>query len=150
MKTNEQKLLQLLKIAVENGFDFKEKCGYLINSNLTNEELFKNHKLTSGDNMKVYLGTEYTLVASFNIDYLVCWFEPNEVSFIEALCNADEYAISFIVNKQAIQEKDNSWLMSEYYEQLILLWSWDNELKRIRPTSERLDWLFKTFSHLLT
>lgn len=125
MKTNEEKLKQLLQIAVENGW----KRTVNIGNNFKIDE-----KYAEMDN-----GLEYENYKLYSLNDLITNFEPNEVSFIEALCKAStKDSTSFLFSDK------NTHKLEDFYldEKLRVIWT-------LQPTSQRLDWLFETFKHLL-
>jgi hypothetical protein len=137
--TNEQKLLELLRISVENGYiieglkypsSMMERFwntatiyigvnGISIEGNLTDISYSKKH---------------FTICHSLND--LVTNFEEGEVSFIEALCNASKHIDNFKV--------DNICREHNITRDFAVRYQWV-----FTPTSYRLDFLFDTFSHLL-
>lgn len=131
MKTNEEKLKKLLEVAIESGWkDEKE---------LTNS--FE----SIVDNIYLYVDDVDFVGTLHSLNDLVTDFEEGEVSFIEALCKADEDAVSqwndFVFGEDSPYV--NSWI------NIVLFWGFDAINKKPRPTSQRLDWLFETFKHLL-
>jgi hypothetical protein len=132
MNTTE-KFQKLVKIASENGW-----CNWL-------PETYKVY----ADNCSMYFEKRCDCLnsckvlqheMSFNDIILNC--KDNETSFIEALCKANQKAVSqhqgFILGDKQLP-----------YVYLTILWEYDITTKKLRPTSQRLDWLFDTFKHLL-
>lgn len=116
--TNEEKLLKLLQIAVENGWE-----NYYTEPN-TDTIIIRNEMVSVKGCDK------------FSLNDLVTNFEEGEVSFIEALCREDNALSTY--RRQDLQWK-------------VVRKLWDTfEDGEPRPTSERLNWLFETFEHLLT
>lgn len=142
MKTNEEKLLKLLQIAKDNGWDVDKlphlaKCAIMFNPTLESNFIVS----------KCFTGTY------FSLNDLVTNFKEGEVSFIKALCNYSVKNFGGFLEQQEIVWFKNL----ELWEQVVISWSTKKEFSRfekdfvysIRPTSQRLDWLFKTFNHLL-
>jgi hypothetical protein len=133
--TNEEKLLKLLQVAVENGWKNYidlDPC-YLNLSNIAKLEIIV------WDN---YGDIHYSL------NDLICNWEEGEVSFVEALCNADlECVNTFNDFALGIEGYGSPYLSA--CENIILFWDYDYEKRKLRPTSQRLEWLFETFKHLL-
>ena len=124
METNKEKSLALktlLEIAQNNGW---EKISYEIQS-IRIEDHF------------VQLGTWSGEYHWFSLNDLVTNFEEGKVSFIDALCKTDinEYIDTF--NLYFFNSE------TPLAEAIRLGWN-------IEPTSKRLEWLLKTFNHLLT
>ena len=143
MKT-EQKLQKLLQIAVENGWY----------SDIYNE--IKNGKYKLYSNQAHWFSSIEGLIS---INDLVTNFEEGQISFIEALYNAskfdsDKEFFESNLGREITEAIDESCL-TNFTEQHILVHRWnfyfDNEYKIEcrRPTSQRLDWLLRTFEHLL-
>jgi hypothetical protein len=134
--TQGEKIKKLLEVAVENGWknDFVkyEDCQYLQHNTSLILENYRG-------------GEDYRQVS---LNDLVCNWEEGEISFIEALCKADEWNIGLYLENNAIQS-DYGWIMMNNWEQVIQLWSWDNKVQKGRPTSQRLNFLFETFKHLI-
>lgn len=139
MKTNEEKLKQLLTIAVENGWKSPlktpfEKCK--IKAMRTAPLAYEIDPTFESDELWIFI----------HLNNLVTNFEEGEVSFIEALCNANIEKIGFITNHNLLcdnygYEYDNGRPIN-VFEYFRIHWT-------LKPTSERLDWLFETFQHLL-
>jgi hypothetical protein len=128
MKTNEEKLKQLLQIACKNGWTPNVMYKAIIADDCDEYEICNNCVCTS---TFFTIGSVLKGVESLN-DLVTNW-EVGEVSFIDALCNYSE--------------------MGELYDttgmhkQIIKGWLFDDKFN-LRPTSERLEWLFKIFKHL--
>lgn len=132
MKTNKEKLIILLQKAVENGF-YKSYCIDQYNNNVSIKSVSKK-----------WLMIEYETNEWESLNDIVTNFEPDEVSFTEALCLETIKDIKF-------EGASESYLdVKRTSKKLIKEWSWDCDLDDIRPTSQRLDWLFETFKHLLS
>jgi hypothetical protein len=113
--TNEEKLLKLLQVAVENGWEDKK-------------DLLNNFE-SIVDNIYLYVDDIDFVGTLHSLNDLITNWEESEISFIESLC------------------KNQTWKYLNWKEQRKL---WDTfEDGEPRPTSERLDWLFDTFKHLL-
>lgn len=100
------------------------------------------HKWIMNRNIKAMFNNKNSYIIIFehtakyiSINDLVTNWEKDEVSFIEALCKEDNSLSSY--RRQDLQWK-------------IVRKLWDTfEDGEPRPTSQRLEWLFNTFSHLL-
>jgi hypothetical protein len=110
--TNKQKLLKLLEIAVDNGW--KDKKDLL------------NQFESIVDNISLYVDDVDFVGTLHSLNDLVTNWEEDEVSFIEALCEASNLEDVFSTHPN-------------FYRTIWI------EI----PTSQRLDWLFETFNHLL-
>ena len=131
MKTNEEKLKKLLEVAKTNGWN---KITYEIQS-IQIKDYF------------VQLGTWSGDYHWFSLNDLVTNFEPNEVSFIEALCETISNNPNFYYNFINCIKDTNGATSSdlEWYDvvnSVRMKWT-------LQPTSQRLEWLFSTFNHLL-
>lgn len=127
MKTNEEKLKQLLTIAVENGWN----PYYPFSSIIDNKLKFQIYKPTlTVDFKEIEFKDDWVeMDLEYSLNDLVTNWEKGEISFIEALC------------------KNQTWRYLDWKQTRKL---WDTfEDGEPRPTSERLDWLFDTFKHLL-
>lgn len=120
MKTNEEKLKRLLEIAVQNGWNTK--------INWISEKSKLSYYTQQGGHYTLYSnnGKSY----DFRLNDLVTNWEEGEVSFIESLCKADIEKISLF------------WFEEDLIASVRICWN-------LKPTSQRLDWLFNTFKHLL-
>jgi hypothetical protein len=137
--TQKEKLKKLLEVAVENGCNNELVLYFFENINT-----IRFYDFTQSDFcLKFWVNDEL-----FSLNDLVCNWEEGEVSFIEALCKADEWNIGLYLENNAIQS-DYGWIMMNNWEQVIQLWSWDNKVQKGRPTSQRLNFLFETFKHLI-
>lgn len=131
---NEEKLLKLLQIAVENGWK----------NHINLDQTFLN--LSNILQLEMIVWTNYGDI-SYSINDLVCNWEKDKVSFIGALCKK-------IDHNNFSNSKKNDYQNYEYIfgkcqtfgrnivETVRLSWN-------LKPTSERLNWLFDTFNHLL-
>lgn len=135
MKTNEEKLKQLLTVAYNNGWEFFHKLHNLV--------IVDTIKITNLYNNFYYQGIDVIIEhpdcnykSEISLNDLVTNFEPNEIGFVEALCNKN-------INKE-MNISDLYFYSSELslVEAVRLEWN-------LQPTSQRLEWLFKTFEHLL-
>ena len=122
--TNEEKLLKLLQVAVENGWknDFVkyEDCQYLQHNTSLILENYRG-------------GEDYRQVS---LNDLVCNWEEGEISFIDSLCRAVSLTnINAIMILETLTIKIAAERMRSKWCSI--------------PTSQRLDWLFDTFKHLL-
>lgn len=121
MKTNEEKLLQLLAVAQENGWNMSSWTEFI--QPVDKIEVRKDYVLF------FLFPMNNKVIVKKSLNDLVTNFEKGEVSFIEAL-----------------------WQTTDYYNELLGRFT-DVEMIRLtwtlKPTSQRLDWLFETFNHLL-
>lgn len=128
--TNEEKLKKLLQIAVENGANLKLPFAYIekhfdtLNVEIVSCKLYYNNYTNPRKREKTSLND------------LVTNFEKGEVSFVEALCDKN------------INQKMNISNLYFYNSELSLVEAVRLEWN-LKPTSQRLDWLFETFKHLL-
>lgn len=127
--TQEKKLLKLLQVAVENGWDIKQINGC--------------KWLTDWDNMLLWNGYTHEDVKYYSLNDLVTNFEKGEISFIEALCK------SVKTNKLIFQNTnlpDGSGMFSTGYKAYVshYIRGWV-----LLPTCKRFDWLLETFNHLI-
>lgn len=139
MKTNEEKLKKLLEVACNNGWN---KITYEIQS-IRIKDYFVQFGTWSGD------------YHWFSLNDLVTNFEPNEISFVEALCKHSDKHFKGVLEKT----EDLVWFEGmEMWEQIVTSWTTKKEYYgyrnvdyrySIRPTSQRLEWLYQTFNHLL-
>ena len=125
--TNETKLLKLLQVAQSNGW--KDTYGYL-NATPIIESVWVLYPEYENSQFKT----------GFSLNDLVTNFEPNEVSFIDALHTATCTCLSKDDYYNHIN--NNGLTVSSYRESVCNGWTNDY-------TSQRLDWLFETFTHLL-
>jgi len=157
----EQKLLTLLQISLENGWENKH---FLQNEVVEKVQIwrflkgFKEVKLsepkTGKVDVKIYstnfnsvkinfewyeLGfkTPITRTEYLCLDYLVAHFEEEEISFLEALCKDPKSINSTSFNKEYGFLNSTQEVVSFIRE------IWVN-----KPTPERLDKLFEIFNHL--
>lgn len=131
--TNVQKLQRLLKIANMNNYKsndcFLSVLGILIDSKLDKRSL----SYFSISNLILhYDSPDWVMKHSINDIVLDFEQEADSSSFIKALCKASDV---YIKNDCLLVKTHN-------YKQIRTTWA-------ITPSSERLDWLFDTFSHLL-
>ena len=134
MKTNEEKLKVLLLKAMENGW-----VGYIYSKCLNKALCSNNINLYNQPNMLELRNEE----GVYSLNDLVTNWEEGEVSFIEALCETawdTNLFEEFGVSRPKFSDEENSCIK--------LLTSKIREGWLI-PTSQRLDYLFKTFNHLL-
>ena len=126
--THEAKLLKLLQIAVDNGWEREHYSSFKfdeVNCTLSN---YHNYHFEDA----VELGY------SVSLNDLVTDFYESEVSFIEALCKHTQLDIrNFHFTNEIIKE-------NKYAIHSIVKMEWV-----LQPTSKRLEWLFETFNHLL-
>ena len=121
--TNEEKLLKLLQIAVENGW--KDEKDFISN-------------LDSVDNNFIYVDDVDFVGTLHSVNDLVTNFEEGEVSFIEALCKSCNMKGYKPIFSSEINNTSYSFVAHFIRQDWIYY-----------PTSQRLDWLFETFKHLL-
>ena len=140
--TNEEKLRELMTIATANGY---------------NDQLFiniVNNGIIEG------LGIYFPFKSRHSLDELILDYENDEISFIEALIKADYLSIinwSKTMDIGLVNMAKNGGFFDNFIHsifkvltvEVIQAWSYDDENMDIRPSSERLEWLFKTFKHLL-
>ena len=125
-------LMSLLQIAVDNGWSLRDNSIYIDNSEtipyITNIDgnLYCTHINESG-----HLDT-------FSMDSVVCNHKNHEISFIQALCNANIEAV-----------KDFRDFHNSAVENIVLLWNFTAYQGKQRLVYERLTWLFGIFKHLL-
>lgn len=125
--TNEGKFLKLLRIAKKNGF---KEAKYYIDA-LENGEV--NEKFCQIEEHQIITKNQWKM---YSINDIVANFEPNKVSFIEALCTEtlrnekkSLLILSTLNVELATQRMRSKWVL--------------------QPTSERLSWLFDVFNHLI-
>lgn len=123
-QTNQERIETLLDIAVKNGWeDTTNGCYYLL----------KDSPLLLW-NWRTHADSE-----TYSINDLVSTWEPGKVSFIEALCRADDSRIDDWAS-------DNETYHTYFDLHINLIRDYNSQ-----PTSKRLNWLlFETFNHLLT
>ena len=122
--TNEEKLLILLQVAVENGWEDENDIEYMLTFEHT---IIKNQFIFEDGDYGGHL---------YSINDLVTNFEEGEVSFIEALCNANDMVDDWHCGNETYH------CYFDLFVNLIRDYS-------STPTSKRLEWLFETFNHLL-
>ena len=170
--TNEEKLKILMQIAVENGWNVKLHseltgavlfyiCKKLPDSwvNITIDEIKnKNLRLQIKDHKLIYYSetfdeewsvTDNDWFSEICLDNLITSFEEGEVSFIEAL-----HFAYWCDKKMCSPYKDLLPFDSHYMRDVLVynyLFKKDtlNDKIIMRPTSQKLDWLFDVFKHLL-
>ena len=128
---NEEKLLKLLQIAVENGWEDNNDLTDIIKNN--NGEIYP-------ANYIFYQNNDDHL---YSLNDLVTNFENDKISFIGALC--DNKTIKTNTNNLIVDETGTLqvYVPVKNHAQLVQL-QWV-----MQPTSERLEWLLETFKHLL-
>lgn len=127
--TNEQKLLQLLQIAVENGWEDKQDLTNCISDGYYT--LIPNTLFLFDDNHDVGV--------TISLNDLITNWEKDEVSFLEALCKAS--------NLTRIDLKNGRGLITSSFDKQIV--PYVREGWNLETTSERLDWLFRIFKNLI-
>lgn len=145
--TNEEKLKKLLRVASENGWT-ADYISYNIINNIYDNFSVRTDFIIG----RTFLPDNPTPVKDFlSLNDLVCNWEEGEVSFIEALCKA---------SKSLSNSHYNNWINNLYvninfrflHQQVEFLWEWevdiDGKIDK-KPSSQKLDWLFETFKHLL-
>ena len=126
--TNEEKLLTLLQIAVKNGFDITQTPHDSLKYDVVEHTLYLHTcRNQSGSIHKQYIELGYT--HNLDVNALVTNFEEGEVSFIEALWQTTDYSNELFGRFTNVEMMRLTWIS--------------------KPTSERLEWLFETFTHLL-
>jgi hypothetical protein len=143
MNTTE-KFQKLVSVATENGW-----CNWLPKD----YEIDTNHcvaypsKIDTGIDA-IIMATENTNDVEYSINDIILNYEDNETSFIEALCK--NVKNTFVTNTNTIVSSNvsESNLHKTYFPvanlQQYYMFSWAS-----LPTSQRLNWLFDTFKHLL-
>lgn len=140
---NETKLLKLLGIAYENDFDIKIQN---VLPKISDNDINKGFIVVNTDDKSNYVS--YSLSNKkfkhfISLNDLITDFEDGKTSFIGAL-----YDKMF---EKYYNEDDGVWInfynnhKIEYFtikKSLVFYWT-------LQPTSKRLEWLFKTFEHLL-
>ena len=116
--SNEEKLKQLLQIAVENGWK---------TNNTFYDNIIKYNLSVFIDSGCLTIETEDSSQKSLND--LVTNFEEGEISFIEALWQVSDIDKGIFTHFNSVESVRFNWVNL--------------------PTSQRLDWLFDTFKHLL-
>jgi hypothetical protein len=144
--SNEEKLKQLLKIATENGWSTK--------IDWISEKSKLSYYTQQGGHYTLYSGNGKSY--DFRLNDLIINYEEGEVSFIEALCKATKSVLSYSNHQYWLSNIITNINFDFTHEELVFLWNFEVELRndgnhRInpRPTSQRLNWLFETFNHLL-
>ena len=143
MKTNEQKLLGLLRRAVENGFNITSTQYDSLTYDVVGNTLYiRTCKNRSGSIYKQYieLGDTHNL----DINSLVTNFEEGEVSFINGLVKAEPHCYKLTFGKQDQYGEYPNVISTTSPTNIDINMCWSS-----RTTKERLDWLLDTFSHLL-
>lgn len=133
--TNEEKLFTLLQIAIENG------C-----QNNFIEHFLKYPMIIGKNGQKqgvLFINTPNNNIEVYSINDLVINFKKGEMSFIESLC------LATIKDEKFEHTSESNLDVKKTAKRLEKEWSWDYELDDRRYTSERFEWLFKTFNHLL-
>lgn len=130
MRDKEEKLTILLQIAVKNGWNEGTLSMFIYTPSKITFEVINN---------KLYI-TENKDVLHYSLNDLVTNFEPDEVSFIEALLLSTETISNSCFDDKILKLiKLNIFSLKD-----ICVFQWD-----YKPTSQRLNWLFETFNHLL-
>lgn len=136
--TKEEKLLILLQIAVENGWKDENDFQYMLTFEHT---IIKNQFIFEDGDCGGHL---------YSLNDLVINFEEGEISFIEALCIATQPIVqSYYYEYKEFRCREDEWIYSKDYKEIEQMWSWDSMINNRRYTSQRLEWLFETFNHLL-
>jgi len=123
-------LMTLLQVAVDNGWSLIENSIYTDDTVPYITNINKNLYCTYLDDV--------ARKDRFSMDSIVNNCEPNEVSFIQALCAANPEAI------KGFRDFHNS-----AAENIVLLWNFTAYQGKQRLVYERLTWLFGIFKHLL-
>jgi hypothetical protein len=132
-----------------------ENCGHSFIPTMTNEE-----KLSKLFQIAEKNGWEEPFAFNISLNDLVTDYEVGKVSFIEALVRTDHLSI---INWS--KTMDIGWvdiairgefldsimpsLIEALTSEVIQSWSYDYNIRKIRPNSERLTFLLETFKHLL-
>jgi hypothetical protein len=123
--TNEEKLKRLLQVAVENGWKSPLKTPF----EACKITPMKRTQLAYQINPDI----EYDEVWVFiHLNDLMTNWEEGEISFIDALVKMHKVLKPY-----------------DHIGNPYINWSWNMKEGKPRPTSQRLDWLFETFKHLL-
>lgn len=136
--TNEEKLKRLLEVAIENGWEDTENISIVFNSS----HFIRSCEINTRSCLVVYEfagHTGFSGIHQVSINDLVTNFEKSKTSFIEALCEANLQAFANYSFPLFPVPKLNS---KDVTTNLMMYWI-------SRPTSQRLEWLFDTFAHLL-
>jgi hypothetical protein len=126
--SSEEKLKELLLIALKNGWTPD-------NTVIEVDEVFiyKDRKIVCFASY----GTEESIVSlKISLDTLVSGWEEQEISFIDAIAFGMKYDID---ETDPFDRTEPRQIPSYWFRNM-----WVNQ-----PTSQRLDWLFDTFKHLL-
>ena len=136
--TQEEKLRQLLQVAVENGW--KPTCKL-------QEYILEDYQSFEIEDCTVHNHQSYEDYKWFSLDQLVGQWEHNEVSFIGALCKtADSYLLDQAMelnNDLPMYESGDDFEYFHDEETIRMIWS-------NTPSSKRLEELFRIFDHLLS
>lgn len=142
--TQEEKLFKLLQVAVKNGFEFDvlKYPKLMLFAKLLNGTCKLEHTVIKNTDVWYWYSPSLSqFMFEGCLDYLVNLWEENEISFIESLCKTIIHCPYYDIigndefeprNIQKLQEADS-------YR---IEWT-------LKPTSQRLNWLFETFNHLL-
>jgi len=130
--TNEQKLIKLLQIAVENGWNL---------FGLFDEESFE---IDIDEMDLVILWEDYTKRIAIN-DLVLDW-EEGRICFIDALCKKNSIITN--TNIVIINSEPGVDLYSTYFPVKNIAQYYQFEWVSL-PTSKRLEYLFTIFKHLL-
>jgi hypothetical protein len=120
--TNEEKLKRLLEVAVENGWEDKK-------------DLLNNFE-SIVDNIYLYIDDIDFVGTLHSLNDLVCNWEEGEISFIDAI----SYGMTYDMDDNDPFDRSEPKPIPSY---------WFREMWCNIPTSQRLNWLFDTFKHLL-
>lgn len=126
------KLSILLQIAINNGWTTSGNSIYLNLDHITP------HITSIDNNLYCFYINILDKEASFSMDSIVNSNRPEYISFIQALCNANPEAVA------NFRDFNNSAV-----ENIVFLWNFTAYQGKQRLTSERLNFLFDTFKHLL-
>jgi hypothetical protein len=129
---NEEKLKKLLEIAVENGWKLKTNAiSTELNPIIIGQTcIYKNFYFLCYDK-----NWTSTVIYRSSLNDLVTNWNPNEISFIQALCNKSRELD--MLNDGMIGMKDSNYIRNVTH-------GWSDAI-----TDEKLNFLFKTFKHLL-
>ena len=125
--SDEEKLKALLKVAMINGWTPKGKV-----IEIDTIFIWEKKNIVC---FAPYIDGKSLVTLKISLDSLVTQWEKGEVSFIEALCDRninegmDIFTLYFFNSELSLVEA------------VRLEWN-------LKPTSERLDWLFKSFEHI--
>lgn len=132
--TNEQKLTKLLQVAVENGWKLL---------GIFDKESFE-IEIDDTDIVIFYEESEY--VKRINLNDLVLNWEEGQIGFIEALCEKNTIVTN--TNTVVVDSEPGVNLYSTYFPVKDIAQYYQFKWVSL-PTSQRIEYLFRIFKHLL-